>query len=62
MPDIHGNVVRFAKEKGIPICKLEREAGLSAGSISKWKHIYPRTSSLISVAKVLKVPIEALLE
>ena len=61
MPDIHGNVVRIAKKKNIPIYRLEKEAGLSAGTISKWKQITPRVSSLIAVAEVLEEKVEVLL-
>ncbi len=60
MSSIYSNVAEVAKKKKIPLCKLEKEAGLAAGAISKWKYNNPRTDSLIAVAKVLGVSINRL--
>ena len=61
MPEIHNNVVRIARTKKIPLCEVEKKANLSAGTISKWKFITPRVSSLVSVAAVLEVTVDELL-
>lgn len=57
MPNIYDNVAEIAKKKGIPLYKLEKEAGLAQGAISKWKTTNPRVDSLLSVAQVLSVSI-----
>lgn len=62
MANIFENVVRIAKRERIALCKLEEEAGLSAGTISKWKYNNPRVTSLIAVARVLKTTVNELLE
>lgn len=50
----------MAKERGITISKLERDAGLSANSISKWKDHSPRVISVQKVAEKLGVSVSAL--
>ena len=62
MADIYRNVVEIANKKKISITKLEVRAGLSPGTISKWKNCKPRVDSLKSVADVLKVKVDKLLE
>lgn len=62
MPNIYDNVVEVAKKKGIPLYKLEKEAGLAQGAISKWKTMNPRVDSLVSVAQVLSVSVGKLLK
>lgn len=62
MPEIHNNVVRIARTKKIPLCEVEKKANLAAGTISKWKYITPRVSSLVSVAAVLNVTVDELLK
>ena len=62
MADIHRNVVEIANKKKISITKLEVMAGLSPRTISKWKNCNPRVDSLKSVADVLKVKVDKLLE
>lgn len=60
MSDIHRNVVEIAAKKNMSLCKVEQEAGLAAGAISKWKYNNPRVDSLIAVARVLGVTINRL--
>lgn len=55
------NVKKICDEKGISISQLEKDAGLSPGSIVKWKTCMPKANSLQAVAKVLKVKMEKLL-
>jgi len=50
------------KERGISIRQLEREAGLSGGTVKKWNQFNPRANSLLKVSKVLGVSIDELME
>lgn len=59
---LYGNVLRLCYEKNMTIQQLEKEAGLSNGSIGKWKKSSPNIYSLMAVAKVLKVKMEKLLQ
>lgn len=58
---IYENIKAICDKKGISITQLEKEAGLSNGSINKWKNCIPKADSLHAVAKVLKVKMEKLL-
>lgn len=55
-------VSKIAKEKNIPLYKLEEEANISRGSISKWDDISPSFEKVCAVAKVLKVNINKFTE
>lgn len=59
---VYENVKALCDKKGISITQLEKEAGLSNGSIGKWKTCIPKADSLQAVSKVLKVKMEKLLE
>lgn len=59
---VYENVKKLCDEKGISISQLEKDAGLSNGSIGKWKKFIPKADSLQAVAKVLKVKMEKLLK
>ena len=50
------------KEKKISQGNLEKELGFSNGSISKWNNSTPSAENLNSVAKILKVKIDKLLD
>lgn len=54
-------VEKKAKEKGIRITRLEATAGMSKGSIGKWRKVSPTVAKLQAVAKVLEVPIADLI-
>ena len=62
MSVIYENILQESQKKGYSISKLEREAGLSKGTIDKWKRCSPTVSNLQAVAKVLKVKIEKLMQ
>ena len=50
------NHIRFiAKWRGLSINQLEKDAGLSSGSICKWGSVSPSISSLQKVAELLEV-------
>lgn len=59
---IFEKVSELAKKKGISISKLEKLAGLSKCSISKWKTASPTVNSLQAVAKVLETTVDELLK
>ena len=58
---IYANVKALAKKRGMPLYVVEQKAGLSSGTITRWKSIQPRVSSLQAVAKVLDVTVNTLL-
>ena len=58
---IYEKIKELCKQKGISINQLEKEAGLTNGSISKWNNNMPQADRLKAVADVLKVKMEKLL-
>ncbi len=58
---IYDNVKRVCDEKGISVGKLEKELGMSNGSICKWNENEPGIRKVQKVAKYLGVSIEKLL-
>lgn len=59
---LYENVKYFCSRAGISIRSLEQKAGLGNGVINGWKNSNPRIDSLKSVAKVLGVTLDELLE
>lgn len=59
---IYGNICQKAKDVGLSINSIEKEAGLSIGSICKWNSVSPSVRSLSKVAKILKCSVDDLLE
>jgi transcriptional regulator with XRE-family HTH domain len=59
---LYENVLKLATDRGMSISELEKRAGLSKASISKWKKSSPTADNLKAVAKVLKVKVDKLLE
>lgn len=59
---IYDRIKQICEEKGISITQLEKKAGLTNGSISKWNNHVPQADRLQAVAKVLKVKMEKLLQ
>ena len=58
---IYDKIKELCKEKGMSVAAVERKAGLSSGAISKWNNSTP-AENLNSVAKILKVKIDKLLD
>ena len=58
---VYDNVRKCAKLAGISINALEKETGLSIGSICKWNTVSPTVGSLLKVANVLGVTVNDLL-
>ena len=47
---IYENIKKFCKENNISICSLEKELGLSNGSIREWNKSIPSADRLKKVA------------
>lgn len=59
---IYDNVRGLCIKKGISISYVEKEAGISNGSIRKWNESSPTAANLKAVADVLHVKVDKLLE
>ena len=59
---IYEKIKKICKEQKISVAYVEASAGLSNGTIGKWNNSSPSAVNLKSVADVLKVPIDVLLE
>ena len=57
---IYDNIVELAKKRNMPLYKIEKEAGLANGVISKWKSNSPQVDNLMAVARVLNVTLNRL--
>lgn len=57
---IYNNVKLLAEKKSMSIGALEKAAGLSNGSICKWRKCSPTIEKLIVVANVLGVTVDEL--
>lgn len=58
---MYDKIREIAKKNGISIQELEKRAGLSNGTIGKWKKFRPVAENLQKVAVVLGVKMEDLL-
>lgn len=59
---VYDKIKEICKERGISVSYLEKTAGLSNGTISKWNNSSPTVDKLKAVANVLKVKVDKLLE
>lgn len=59
---IYDKIKRICAEKGVSVASVEKDAGLSNGAISKWTNQMPLADNLHSVAKVLNVTVEEILD
>lgn len=59
---IYDKIKEICKSKEISVASVEKEAGLSNGTISKWNSSSPTVEKLNAVAKVLKVTVGSLLD
>jgi transcriptional regulator with XRE-family HTH domain len=59
---VYTKIKQICERKGVSVASVERDAGLTNGSISKWDNSKPIAESLHSVAKVLGTTVEDLLE
>ena len=58
---ILSNITRLCKAKGISIARLERETGISNGTISHWGNSSPTVNNVKAVAEYFGVTVDALL-
>ena len=59
---LYDNVKEICLEKGVSVGYVEKQCGLSNGSISKWNENEPGIRKVQKVADFLGVSIEKLLE
>lgn len=57
---LYERIEGLCKSKGISIRHLERECGLSYGSVIKWRTSSPSAVSLLKVAQYLETTVEEL--
>lgn len=58
---IYENVKSICELRGLTIRGLEKKAGLTNGTIGKWRTCHPRSDNLEKVAKALGVSVTRLL-
>lgn len=52
---MYEKVVSLCRQKGIPVCALEKTLGFSNGAIGKWRQSMPKSDSLHKVAQFFNV-------
>ena len=57
-----GKIRRIAAERGWSLRELEKQAGVSVGTIYRWDDSTPSADKLLKVAKTLDVSMEELME
>ena len=57
---IYTNVVTLCNARKISVAKLEREIGLSNGTVGKWKKTSPTIDNVVKVAEFFGVTIDSL--
>lgn len=57
---LYQKIKALAKERKIPIYKIEEEIGIASGSLCKWDEIDPAYGKVVKVAKVLGVTVDEL--
>lgn len=58
---IFENIKFYAKQKGLSISEVERQAHIAKGHVYKWKNYFPNISTAMKVAEVLGVTVDDLL-
>ena len=59
---LYDNIKKTAKDKGIAICKMEKDLKISDGSICKWNTNTPGIDKVAKVAKYLETTIDELMK
>lgn len=59
---IYTNIQRIAAQQGMKIKEVEAAAGIPENTMNRWGKISPSVDKVASVAKVLGVTVEDLLE
>lgn len=57
---LYQKIKEIAKEKKIPIYKIEEQLEIAQGSICKWGSISPSYDKVVGVAKILGISVEEL--
>ncbi len=52
----------LCEKNNISVYRLEKELGLSTGSVSKWENSIPRADTLLKVANYFGVSIDCLID
>lgn len=55
------NIIQLCKKKNVSIAKLERETGISNGTISRWGTSSPTVENVRKVAAYLGTTVDALI-
>ena len=56
------NISRLCKERGVSIARLERETGISNGTISRWGTSSPTLANVKAVADFFEVSVDDLMK
>lgn len=59
---LYTKIKAIAKEKKIPVCKIEKDCNLMQGSIGHWDEVKPSYDKVLAVAKYLDITVEELSE
>lgn len=59
---MYQKIKALCKKNNISVYCLEKELGLSTGSVIKWENSIPRADTLLKVANYFKVSIDYLLD
>lgn len=59
---LYAKIKEVCKEKGVSVAYVEKQAGLSNGTIGKWDKVSPTIENLQAVAKTLERSVDDLLE
>jgi hypothetical protein len=59
---LYDNIKKTAKDKGIAICKMEKDLEIADGSICKWNTNTPGVDKVAKVAKYLETTIDELIK
>lgn len=57
---LYQKIKAIAKNKKIPIYKIEEELKIAKGSICKWGDVSPSYDKVVGVAKILNISVEEL--
>ena len=58
---IYKNIISLCNTKNISVAKLERETGLSNGTVGKWKKTSPTIDNVVKVADFFGVTVDDLI-
>ena len=58
---LYERIKQICSERGLSISNLEKEAGLSNGSIRKWNRSSPTVDNLIAVSRILGFTLDEML-